>query len=542
VKPEGGLIVKRICGYQLFIMALSFLVLISCWLMLDRPVGAEDLEPMGLEITGDGVSKPRSFSLSELQSMGQYQQVYSTINTWPSKKWYVGRGVRLRDLLALAGVKPNAQLINFSSQDGYVVTLTVKELVQDQRYLFPHFMDQGGSDGTITGPSTDAEKVEPMLAILSAEGSDRPADMNDMNALLLMFGQRAITEQTNNVFLRNTNSIEVLTTPPPEWDSPRANMESGEVASGTQIELNNKRNDADKIYYTTDGTIPNINSPIFNWSAKRWWSQRPDSLKSVNKPIEIKEGTIIKAITIGPGKADSEVVTFTYRTGGATVQNQHPTGKKGFGVTLDDELIELKVGGTFELSATDNSIDAESGLTWHSSDTRVATVDNHGLVTMVGPGSAVITVESAGGEISFCTVKTAATAMNPPMAVVDGGDKPDSIQAAAQDEDQPANTKTDRPFDVQNDRSEKSLPPQNAGPIQWSYLIKNENSGNKEKVGQAAQTGQSQWQVFEVSADDPFQNYRQERDDNIGRIIVFVILFIGGAVGRYREYAKEAGI
>ena len=54
---------------------------------------------MVLTITGDGVSTEKKYTLKQLQDKKQYQQVYSAINTWPSKKWYVGKGVKLKDLL-----------------------------------------------------------------------------------------------------------------------------------------------------------------------------------------------------------------------------------------------------------------------------------------------------------------------------------------------------------------------------------------------------------------------------------------------------------
>ncbi len=46
-----------------------------------------------LEITGgDGVTAPVTFTREELEGMEQHQYLYSSINTWPTKKWYVGKG------------------------------------------------------------------------------------------------------------------------------------------------------------------------------------------------------------------------------------------------------------------------------------------------------------------------------------------------------------------------------------------------------------------------------------------------------------------
>jgi hypothetical protein len=164
-----------------------------------------------VEITGDGVMAPVTLTMAQLQGMQQYEHIYSTINTFPTKKWYVASGVKLRDLLDLAGIKPDARLIRFNSNDGYEVTLTVKELLKDKRYYFPHLKDNDPSDGSIPGSPKGAQEVEPILALLSAEGKDNPADMNDRDSLLLVIGQRAVTEQTNNLFLKYVTKIEVLT-------------------------------------------------------------------------------------------------------------------------------------------------------------------------------------------------------------------------------------------------------------------------------------------------------------------------------------------
>jgi hypothetical protein len=82
------------------------------------------------------------------------------------------------------------------------------------------------------------------------------------------------------------------------------------------VALSNIHSDDDKIHYTTDGSIPTMNSPVYNWIASRWWAARADVLGTINHPLgPINEDTTIKAITIGPGKLNSDVVTFSYRIG-----------------------------------------------------------------------------------------------------------------------------------------------------------------------------------------------------------------------------------
>ena len=272
------------------------------------------IPPVGdvvLTISGSGVAQETKLTLAQLEKMKQYQQVYSAINTWPTKKFYVGEGVRLRDLLDLAGMTAYNGLIKFTAADGFTATLTVKELLNDTHYYFPGFMNS--PEGHIPGSSAGRQMVEPLVALVSAEGTSDHGYMNDLNSLQLMLGQRAVTEQNAQLFMKNLTNIEVLASSPSRWDTPKAEPSSGEVPVGTLVKLSNANMDDDKIYYTTDGTIPTINSPMYNWIANRWWSSRSDVLNSINRPIEIKEDITIKAVTIGPGKLDSDVATFSYQ-------------------------------------------------------------------------------------------------------------------------------------------------------------------------------------------------------------------------------------
>jgi len=299
-------------SYVLIPIILGIFLLAGTFSLL--PPAAALAATEALEITGNGVLHPATFTREQLEKMEQHQYVYSCINTWPTKKWYVGKGVKLCDLLAGAGMTGEAKLIRFSSQDGYTVTLTVKELLRDKRYRFPRFKAGADGDGHVPGDPAGKVEVEPIVGLVSVEGSDNPGYMNDLNSFLLMLGQRTVTEQTGNLFVKYLNKIEVLTGEPERWDAPQANPPAGTVPAGTMVTLSNLHNDDDKIYYTTDGSTPAMDSPVYNWIASRWWPARADVLGTINHPIgPVNEDTTIKAVTIGPGKLDSEVVTFNYR-------------------------------------------------------------------------------------------------------------------------------------------------------------------------------------------------------------------------------------
>ncbi|MDD4767714.1 MAG: FN3 associated domain-containing protein [Desulfotomaculaceae bacterium] len=533
------------CIYCLAAIFLAGL-LSACAFGFIAPADAGAYTSVQLEITGDGVANPVTFTLEQLQGMEQYQHVYSTINTWPTKNWYTGKGVKLRDLLAAAGIKPDARMITFTSTDGYSVTLTVKELLEDPRYYFPGLQENSASDGSIPGSQAGAQEVETILALLSAEGSSDPADMNDMYTLLLICGQRAITEQTNTLFLKYVNKIEVLNDEPPQWDKPKVNVDSGEVAAGTLLELSSKSSDVDKVYFTTDGSTPTINSPMFNWSAKRWWDLRPDSLSSINKAIEIREDTVIKAITIGPGKYDSEVVTFTYKIG--EPEEIEILGGPPTSVALDEKSIRLRVGGSFELAATvgpNNAVDRS--VTWRSSDTSVAVVDNNGLVTVVGAGSAVVTVETVSGGLTDNCLVTGLPASK---------DEEDEEYEEREENEEKANL-VEPP--VWSEQMQPPADPDIPATQSVDSGVEEDPAAERQAAGASVQylasidtsvasttnpdrlEGEYNWQVFEVTAEPVTLDLPVQPDyQAVFVIIIFVFLFLSGAFIKYREYMKGA--
>ena len=76
------------------------------------------------------------------------------------------------------------------------------------------------------------------------------------------------------------------------------------------------------------------------------------------------------------------------------------------GVSLDSTSLEMNSGETHPLTATVTPSDATNqNVTWSSSDEKVATVSNSGIVTAVNEGSAVITVTTVDGKFTAtCTV------------------------------------------------------------------------------------------------------------------------------------------
>lgn len=77
-------------------------------------------------------------------------------------------------------------------------------------------------------------------------------------------------------------------------------------------------------------------------------------------------------------------------------------------VTLDKSELSLKPKGTARLTATVSPSDAsDKNVTWSSSNTNVATVNDSGLVKAVNNGTATITAKSSNGITAQCVVTVA---------------------------------------------------------------------------------------------------------------------------------------
>lgn len=209
-------------------------------------------------------------------------------------------------------MKEEARLIKVKSRDGFSATFTRKELLEEDRYYYPGLKENHEFFGYIPGSPEGAEKVDTILALKSADG-DQLEEVNEHDAPSLVFGQRWVTEQTSHAFIKYVSEIEVSTAAPGKWNNPAAEPAGGTVPAGTGVVLKSQFNDVDKVYYTVDNSDPTYSSPMYNWIASRWWSSRQDVLNEINHPVVINRDTTIKAVTIGLGKQDSDIVSFHYK-------------------------------------------------------------------------------------------------------------------------------------------------------------------------------------------------------------------------------------
>lgn len=71
------------------------------------------------------------------------------------------------------------------------------------------------------------------------------------------------------------------------------------------------------------------------------------------------------------------------------------------GISLNTATGEIEIGDTYELVASISPTDATNqNITWESSDDRIATVDDKGLVTAISEGNATITATTEDGQFS----------------------------------------------------------------------------------------------------------------------------------------------
>ena len=288
--------------------------------------GSEDI----LTITGDGVSRTVSYSLEELQDMNLTRTVLSVTSDRPHDLPMAVEGVLLRTLLSNAGINwSQAELITFTGTDGYEAEFTIDELFSQPRYIFP-----------------SKTTVEPIIALQRAEGSSSYNDMTDEDIPVMVYGQRAKTEQTLLWFVKRLETIEVKTNTPRKWGNPTALIvtpgsaakvatQGGEVPSGSLIYLKHS-SPIPKIYYTIDASNPNMDSDIFNLHGCG-----PD--QGVEEPVEITGPTTIKAIAIGRGKSNSNIMSLNFTVSGAPSGGGGSGGSAPIDKTVDEENLKSEL-------------------------------------------------------------------------------------------------------------------------------------------------------------------------------------------------------
>ena len=201
------------------------------------------------------------------------------------------------------------------------------------------------------------------------------------------------------------------------------------------------------------------------------------------------------------------------------------------GIYLDRQQIELSVGNAFQFEAIVEPFNADNKqLIWSSSDTKVAVVDTRGLVTMVGTGSAVITVETMeGGHRATCLItgtgEEEEDKVEPGESLVeeDNNVKGDPVETGVEDVTETA------PFSVSDERVSTD---------RWQYLVSKDELSSPTADGTPGE-GQDplRQQVFTMSVVNPTPLQADNRE--LITISIFLFFLLSGASIKYSEYVKE---
>jgi uncharacterized protein YjdB len=134
------------------------------------------------------------------------------------------------------------------------------------------------------------------------------------------------------------------------------------------------------------------------------------SWSSSNTAVASVDATgLIKAVAAGQA-----VITVKTADGTLTASCTITVKQKATGITLDATDLELYVNQSYELKATVTPASStDYKLTWESSNSTVATVDDKGKVTAISAGRTTITVKTSTGQVAYCyiTVKQQATGL-----------------------------------------------------------------------------------------------------------------------------------
>lgn len=259
--------------------------------------GNQNISDSGsISIKGDGIDGEIQCDLEQLakDKNNTYQHIYSTINNWPTKKFYAAQGIKISSILDYADVSDLVETVTIRSDDGYECTLT-KEQLEAERYYFPN-IESDSEEG--------AEPTEAIIATALYADSQDLSQVEKTNPCFIL-GQSNISEHTNPAFVENVSEIIVSSKDPGQWEPPTVFPKQGMISEGDTVKLEHPEIGLVKIYYTLDGSEPTDKSIMYNPS-----TYQPD----LNLPILIHGATTIKAKAIGYGKKDSPVSVFQYQT------------------------------------------------------------------------------------------------------------------------------------------------------------------------------------------------------------------------------------
>ena len=126
------------------------------------------------------------------------------------------------------------------------------------------------------------------------------------------------------------------------------------------------------------------------------WLSSDENVATVNSPGVFSSEGFVTAVGVGEAVITAYTVDGSKLTASCKVT---VTPKLVTSVTLDESELTIEKNFTAQLTAIVAPDDADNlGLTWTSDNEEVATVDENGLVTAVGEGTATITATANDGS------------------------------------------------------------------------------------------------------------------------------------------------
>ncbi len=116
------------------------------------------------------------------------------------------------------------------------------------------------------------------------------------------------------------------------------------------------------------------------------WTSSDESVATVN------ENGLVTAVGIG-----SATITVDYGNGITASRDIEVTEITANSISINNIIESMLINDSVELGFTLNPADATDDVTWISSDENILTVDENGIVTAVGVGTATITVQTTNG-------------------------------------------------------------------------------------------------------------------------------------------------
>lgn len=268
--------------------------------------------------TESNISNERSYTLEDLQDLEEITQLYSAINTTPTKSIYLGKGISVGKLLQESGISTSDSgdiEIDIISSDGYTIRFDPAKTGDSatkgrplltpafnvERYYYPNLKELtvalNGENYVYSNEEAAAVGAQTAKTILAWErGGDRgypeiiPTETGglpeDEKPLLLMVGQQNVHEQNNPLFNKAVKKILVG----PALETPLITIDGEDYTRGEILMM--ERADREYTYQTKGG-------------------EKTDYVRGVPLAVLLEE------------HADDEIVSFTaadgYDMSGASV-------------------------------------------------------------------------------------------------------------------------------------------------------------------------------------------------------------------------------